>query len=87
MPKPSRSRSRSVDPDLAAAVVCFIEWRDASYGMGDRSVGEVGLLTLREIGFLIAEDDEAITLSTEASFSESPTTRMYISIPKVNILR
>ncbi len=63
----------------------FLLWRDASHHVEPRVKEDTGLVDLFEIGFVWDETEEKVTLSCEEQ-SDSPEVRLWISVPKVNIL-
>lgn len=66
--------------------ITHIIWRDAAYSNGDAvSLSAIGGLTeLQEVGFLVAENDEAVTLSMESGLTGC--NRCFLTVPKVNIV-
>lgn len=67
-------------------VVTYIKWRDASYSQGDTSHADLSLIDLEEIGWLVKETEEAVTLSIERPEEGQEDYRLTLTIPKVNIL-
>ena len=64
----------------------FIHWRDASMNYGPTETREqVGLLDLYEFGLIFVETPDSVTLTMEGDESMD-TTRIRLSIPKVNIV-
>jgi hypothetical protein len=63
----------------------YIRWRDASHGIGEFAPSDMGLCELEEVGWLVQEDDESVTLSMEYQ-AESETRRLWLTIPKGNIV-
>ena len=61
----------------------YIHWRDASYNPEEST--EFGLADLHEVGFVVAEDHESVTLSMEHMDGEV-SHRLTLTIPLVNIL-
>ena len=69
--------------------VTYIRWRDASHSMNEFEISKIEPISLQEVGFLIRETEEAVTLAIEAPFDgdiETDTTRLWLCVPKVNIL-
>jgi hypothetical protein len=69
-------------------LLTYIHWRDASYNTEEMPHEELGLVDLHEVGWIIKEDDECITLGVEW-YPETAVaaTRLTLTIPKVNIVR
>jgi hypothetical protein len=66
----------------------YLQWRDASYNLEEVPHEELGLVELHEIGWIIKEDDECITLGLEwYPDANVASSRLTITIPKVNIVR
>lgn len=66
--------------------VAYIKWRDASHSMSEHAIADLGgLAELEEIGFLIKETEDTITLATETQ-DEALSVRFWLTIPKVNIV-
>jgi hypothetical protein len=66
-------------------ICCYLRWRDASHGLHECSVADMGLSELQEIGWLVQEDEEKVTLSMEHE-DESSERRLWLSVPKGNIV-
>lgn len=67
--------------------IVFLEWRDACYESADEGGGvDSGLVPLREVGFLVGESDESITIAMELDQNGNPS-RFRLHIPKVMIVR
>lgn len=66
-------------------LIAYVRWRDASHGMGEIALEEMGLSELEEVGFLVKEDEESITLAMEPP-GDSDSTRLWLTIPKVGIV-
>jgi len=66
--------------------LAHIIWKDAGYNSssGETPIKDVGLMRLEEVGFIVSEDDEQITLSLEFR-PDMETVRNYLSIPKTGI--
>jgi hypothetical protein len=62
----------------------YIRWRDASHGIGEFAPSDMGLVELAEVGWLVQEDDESVTLSMEYQ-ADTDTRRLWLTIPKGNI--
>lgn len=62
-----------------------ITWRDASYTTDDTDHSELQLVTLEEVGYLIKEDRESITIGMEY-IPEATSSRLTLTIPRVNII-
>ena len=67
------------------ATVTYIVWNDASHQITEVGPEDVGLIELHEVGFLFHEDAKQVTISIEKQV-DAKTTRMWMSIPKVNII-
>jgi hypothetical protein len=71
-------------------ILTYIKWRDASSEEGtghDPSKPiEPALVDLVEIGFLLAENDEAVCLAMEHCPAGTHANRYRLNIPKINIL-
>lgn len=64
----------------------YLKWRDAIHSMNEHPIVELGALAeLHEIGFLIKESAESITIGTESQ-DAATSVRMWITVPKVNII-
>ncbi len=67
--------------------IVYIKWRDAMHSTSQHAVTSLGgLAELHEIGFLIKESDESITIGTEAEDGATVEARMWLTVPKVNIV-
>lgn len=66
--------------------IAFVRWIDASYHEGG-GVVDTALSELYEVGFLLSETDESVTLGMEEVADPTTDTpgRWRVSIPKVNI--
>lgn len=65
--------------------ILYLRWKDAAYTTEDTDHERLTLIELEEVGFLIHEDDESITLGPE--WHEGCTSsRLTLTIPRVNIL-
>lgn len=67
--------------------VVLVVWKDAcsQEAASPHTEVEPGLVILREVGFLLGESDEAITIGMEVSDEAGPG-RWRLHIPRVNIL-
>lgn len=65
--------------------ITYLKWRDATHGMGECAPASMGLSDLQEVGWLVQEDDEKITLAMEYQ-PDGDTRRLWLTVPKVNIL-
>jgi hypothetical protein len=63
----------------------YIRWRDASHGLSECDPKNMGLSDLKEIGWLVQEDDESVTLSMEYE-EESDERRLWLTVPKSGIV-
>jgi hypothetical protein len=65
--------------------VIYIRWRDACFSSDTTNVSEaVNLVELHEVGWLLGQNDEAVTIGMEWE-PGMVYTRFYLTIPKVNI--
>jgi hypothetical protein len=65
--------------------VCVVQWVDASIELNAMDAADVkGLTVLSEVGWLIKENDDYLTLAIEHPGRQS--TRLALSIPKSRIL-
>jgi len=67
--------------------IAYIIWRDANFGNGaDTPMDQIGgLVELHEVGFVLKETPEAVTLSMESGLSDL-SNRAFLTIPRVNIV-
>lgn len=66
--------------------ICYVRWRDACHDMGECAIKDLGeLAELHEIGFLLAENEETVTIGIEHQ-DGATSARMWLTIPRVNIL-
>lgn len=73
---------------MKATTACFIRWKDAcSEEAADPNtkVPDCPLVELREVGWLIAESEEAVSIAMELEPDGSPS-RWRLHIPKTNII-
>jgi hypothetical protein len=66
-------------------ILTYIRWRDASHGMGECAPADMGLSELEEIGWLVQETEESVSLSMEYE-EAADTRRLWLTIPKANIV-
>lgn len=65
----------------------YIKWRDASsQDTASNEPPKPELVDLEEIGFLLAENDEAIQIAMEHCPAGTHGSRYRLNIPKINIL-
>lgn len=63
----------------------YVKWRDATMSQGDEDLFNVdALMELEEIGWLIKETDDSVSLSIEKP--QFDKARLWLTIPKVNIM-
>jgi hypothetical protein len=65
--------------------ITYLKWRDASYNGDERDESEMTLVDLQEVGWLVREDNESITLSMEHQ-DGATARRLWLSVPKVNVI-
>lgn len=67
--------------------IVLVVWKDAcsQEAAGPHTEVEPGLVVLREVGFLLGESDEAITIGMEVS-DDATAGRWRLHIPRVNII-
>ena len=65
--------------------VSYVRWRDACWSAERDEVSKIGLAELHEVGFVLAETEESLTLGLEHP-GDTPGVRFWLCIPKVNIL-
>lgn len=66
--------------------ITCIRWRDASYGHNaETNIKDTGPADLWEVGFLLKEDNESVTVSME-HMDGATTTRNWICVPKSGIV-
>lgn len=64
----------------------YVRWRDAVHSMDEHEISGLGdLVELHEVGFLLKETPETVTLSIEIQ-KDATSTRMWLTVPKVNIV-
>jgi hypothetical protein len=66
--------------------LAWVKWRDASHGLEEWDVSRMTLSELEEVGFLLREDDESITLGMEHAADATTARRMWLTIPRGQIL-
>ena len=78
----------SMECAIIESMTCeLIIWRDAAMTGADQDVEhkQLGLITLVEVGFVINEDDESVSLSCEHP-GTAAASRLTLTIPHVNII-
>lgn len=66
--------------------IVYIKWRDAVNSNATHSIASLGdLAELHEVGFLLKESEETITIGTEAH-DGAVEARFWLTIPKHNIV-
>ena len=66
--------------------IAYVVWRDAHFSTDEVPLSEISdLVELHEIGWLVSETDETLTLTMEYQPGVL-STRLYLTIPKVNIV-
>ena len=81
--------SGSIDPNpkLPPLKIVYIRWKDAMHSMNQHPVSELGeLAILHEIGFLLKETPDTIVIGTESEQTQSLEARMWLTIPRANIV-
>lgn len=72
--------------DQLKKIICYCRWADAAHSMAESTIADLGeLAVLDEVGFLVKESDESITLATESQ-DDALSVRFWLTIPKVNII-
>lgn len=66
--------------------ITYVRWRDASHSMSEWEIDKIEPSELQDVGFLVRETDDAVTLAIEAPEDGESSTRLWLCIPKVNIL-
>lgn len=67
-------------------ILLYIRWRDAVNSNSQHAISSLGeLAELHEVGFLLAESEETITLGTESQEGATEA-RFWLTIPKQNIV-
>jgi len=67
--------------------ITFLRWRDATAEEADHGGPVVPALSeLEEVGFLLGETEEAVTIGMEHDVAERRAGRWRLHVPKVNIL-
>jgi hypothetical protein len=77
--------------DEQPTVACYVHWRDAAMDMTDTPIEDMSLVDLYEIGWLVKETDDYITLAMEypalcIAEKGKLSTRLALTIPKSNIV-
>ena len=67
-------------------IVTYIQWKDASHSLSEWEIEKIEPSLLSEVGFLLRETDDAVTLGIEAPDGSDTSTRLWLCIPKVNIM-
>jgi len=62
-----------------------IVWKDACFGLSECSIEQTGLVELHALGYVLKEDDEALTISLEWQ-DDCDSTRNWLAIPKNRII-
>ena len=66
--------------------IVYIRWRDACHSMSQYAIKDLGELSeLHEIGFLLKETSESVTIGTESQDGATEA-RMWLTIPRQNII-
>lgn len=66
--------------------IAWIKWGDACHSMAEHAIADLGdLAVLDEVGFVIKESADTITLATESQ-DEALSVRFWLTIPKANII-
>jgi hypothetical protein len=66
--------------------LAYIHWRDACHNSDEIRIDDLGeAVALHACGFVVKETEETITLSLEHQ-DGADTTRLWLSIPRVNIV-
>ena len=68
--------------------LAWVRWRDASHGLNEWDKDRMTLSELEEVGFILQEDKESITLGMENDISDpsSKQARLWLTIPKNGII-
>jgi hypothetical protein len=67
--------------------IIWIKWHDAVNSNATHSIASLGdLAELHEVGFLLAESAETITIGTESQAGQQVEARFWLTIPKKNIV-
>lgn len=67
--------------------IAYLIWRDANFGCGTpTNTMQIGdLIELHEIGYILKESDESITLTMEGD-GMGDENRNWLTVPKCNIM-
>jgi hypothetical protein len=66
--------------------IVYIRWRDACHSSKEYPIKDIGALSeLHEVGFLITENEEAVTIGTESEDGATEA-RNWITIPRAGIV-
>ena len=64
---------------------CYVRWHDAALAEDDLAPADMGLCELLELGWLVREDGESVSIAMERQ--RGVTTHRYsLTIPRANIL-
>lgn len=64
----------------------YVRWRDAVNSNSQHAISSLGdLAELHEVGFLLKESDDTLTLGTESP-GDGLEARFWLTIPKMNIV-
>jgi len=68
--------------------LAWVSWRDASHGLNEWDKERMTLSSLEEIGFILKEDEDSITLGMEHNVSEpdAKDARLWLTIPRSGII-
>lgn len=65
----------------------YIHWKDAAHSKDDFEEDRIKLADLHEVGWLVKETEEAVTVAVEWDpEADPPSRRLWLAIPKVNII-
>lgn len=66
--------------------ICYVCWRDACHDIAECPIENLGgLAELHEVGWLLTENEETVTLGIE-HMDGATSARMWLTIPRVNIV-
>jgi hypothetical protein len=69
-----------------SVTVVYVRWKDAQNSNASHSIAQLGdLAVLDEIGFLLKETDETLTIGTESP-QQDLEARFWLTIPKAAII-
>ena len=68
--------------------VAWVHWLDASHGLNEWDKERMGLSDLEEVGFVLKEDADSITLGMEriCNDPEAKEARLWLTIPRSGIV-